>query len=58
MNARVNGHGAPRWQERFLQLASGPIPVESFVSPAYFEREREALFRKVWLMLVAPKKCG
>ena len=47
MNARVNGHGAPRWQERFLQLASGPIPVESFVSPAYFEREREALFRKV-----------
>ncbi len=47
MNARMNEHGAALWRERFPQLSSGPIAVEPYVSPAYFEREREAIFRKV-----------
>ena len=32
-------------------LGTGPVPVEPVVSPEYFEREREAIFKKVWLNL-------
>ncbi len=32
-------------------LGTGPVPVAPVVSPEYFEREREAIFRKVWLNL-------
>ena len=49
MNARITTDPAPLWHERFPQLDSGPIKVEPYVSPAYFERERDAIFRKVWL---------
>jgi len=32
-------------------LGTGPVPVAPVVSPEYFEREREAIFKKVWLNL-------
>ena len=36
------------WSDRF-ELGTDPIPVEALTSPDYFEREREKMFRRVWL---------
>lgn len=30
-------------------LGTGPVPVEPYISKDYYEREREQIFRKVWL---------
>ena len=49
MSAQINGTQAARWHDRYPELGTGPIPVEPYISPAFFEREREAVFRKVWL---------
>lgn len=32
------------------ELGTGPVAVEPYVSPAYFERERQHVFRKSWLL--------
>ena len=39
----------PRLADPYPQLGTGPVPVEPYISPAYFEREREKIFRRVWL---------
>ena len=38
-----------RWAKRYPELGTAPIPAEPCVSPAYFERERESVFRRTWL---------
>ena len=38
-----------RWTELYPELGTGPVPIEPYVSREYFERERELIFRKVWL---------
>ena len=30
-------------------LGTGPVPIEPYASPAYFEKERERVFRRAWL---------
>jgi phenylpropionate dioxygenase-like ring-hydroxylating dioxygenase large terminal subunit len=42
---------APRnkWHDRYPELGTGPIPIEPYVSRAYFEKERDRIFSKVWL---------
>ena len=30
-------------------LGTGPVPVEPFISPEYFELERERIFRRTWI---------
>ncbi len=40
-----------RWDEKYPELGTEPIPIEPFVSERYFELERERVFRKVWLMV-------
>lgn len=37
------------WTARYPELGTGPLAVEPYISPAYFELERERIFRKVWL---------
>jgi len=37
------------WAERFPEIGTDPVPVDACISPDYFEREREKLFKKVWL---------
>ena len=32
-------------------MIEGPIPVEPYVSAEFFEREREAIFKRAWLNL-------
>ena len=38
-----------RWSEEYPELGTDPVPTEPCISPAYFELERERVFRKVWL---------
>jgi phenylpropionate dioxygenase-like ring-hydroxylating dioxygenase large terminal subunit len=38
-----------RWHEQYPELGTGPVSVEPYVSQEYFERERERIFRRVWL---------
>jgi len=38
-----------RWARAYPELGTGPVPIEPCISPEYFEREREAIFRRLWL---------
>ena len=39
----------PRWTAQYPELGTGPASIESYISPEYFELERERIFRRVWL---------
>jgi phenylpropionate dioxygenase-like ring-hydroxylating dioxygenase large terminal subunit len=44
------GYEPNRFLRRYAdRLGTGPVPVEPFVSPGYFAREREAIFKRCWL---------
>jgi phenylpropionate dioxygenase-like ring-hydroxylating dioxygenase large terminal subunit len=38
-----------RLSDPYPHLGTGPVPVEPYISQAYFEREREKIFRRMWL---------
>lgn len=38
-----------RWADEYPELGTGPVPTEPYISPRYFDREREEMFRRVWL---------
>ncbi len=38
-----------RWTNKYPELGTEPIPVEPNISPEYFERERERIFKRTWL---------
>jgi phenylpropionate dioxygenase-like ring-hydroxylating dioxygenase large terminal subunit len=38
-----------QWSLDYPELGTDPVPTEPCISPAYFELERERVFRKVWL---------
>ena len=43
------GLGAPgSLHARFPELGTGPLPVEPYVSPVWFAREKTYVFKKVW----------
>ena len=46
MTTQTNGW---KWHGQYPELGTGPVPIEPYISPEYFEREREKIFRKVWL---------
>ncbi|MCQ8278879.1 hypothetical protein NFI95_10510 [Acetobacteraceae bacterium KSS8] len=33
-----------RWLEKYPELGRGPISTEPYISPEYYEREREKIF--------------
>lgn len=37
------------WAVRYPDLGTGPVPTEPNISPEYFERERERIFKRSWL---------
>src|SRR5579871_6704371 len=44
------GYEPNRFLRRYAdKLGTGPVPVEPFISPDYFARERETVFRRCWL---------
>lgn len=38
-----------RWLQKYPELGSGPISIEPYISPDWYAREQEKIFRKVWL---------
>src|SRR6267154_3387574 len=42
-------HASPKWTELYPELGIGPIPIEPTLSSEQFERERESIFKRVWL---------
>jgi phenylpropionate dioxygenase-like ring-hydroxylating dioxygenase large terminal subunit len=38
-----------KWHDLYPDLGTGPVPIEPYISRAYFEREQALIFRKVWL---------
>lgn len=43
------GPNGERWAITYPELGTNPLPVEPNISPAYFEREREQIFKRSWL---------
>ena len=37
------------WTPKYPELGTGPIPTEPCISPEYYERERDLIYKKVWL---------
>ena len=40
-----------RLHDRYPELGTGPVPVEPYISPAYFAQEKEKIFKKTWLQV-------
>lgn len=40
---------AERWTTQYPELDTLPVPVEPYVSPEYFDLERERIFKRLWL---------
>jgi phenylpropionate dioxygenase-like ring-hydroxylating dioxygenase large terminal subunit len=38
-----------KWTTQYPEPGTDPIPIVHCISPEYFAREREAIFRRVWL---------
>ncbi|MBC7162339.1 MAG: aromatic ring-hydroxylating dioxygenase subunit alpha [Immundisolibacter sp.] len=51
MNSPANLNPRP-FAPRYPQLGTGPVPVSSAVDPAFFELERERIFRGMWVNLI------
>jgi Rieske 2Fe-2S family protein len=37
------------WTEHYADLGTGPVSFEDSISPEFYERERDAIFREAWL---------
>jgi phenylpropionate dioxygenase-like ring-hydroxylating dioxygenase large terminal subunit len=49
MATAVQTANGNKWHDRYPELGTEPLPIEPYISRAYFEKERERIFRKVWL---------
>ena len=38
-----------KWSRRHPELGTSPVPVEAYVSPGFFGRELDSVFRRSWL---------
>jgi phenylpropionate dioxygenase-like ring-hydroxylating dioxygenase large terminal subunit len=38
-----------QWSEKYPDVGTGPVSTEPCISPEYFERERELIFRRHWI---------
>jgi phenylpropionate dioxygenase-like ring-hydroxylating dioxygenase large terminal subunit len=47
--AGVDEPAEGRWTARHPELGTGPVSYEDSISPAFYELEREAIFRRAWL---------
>jgi len=47
--AAVEQSKTMKWTERYPEVGTGPLPVAPYTSRDYFDKERELIFRKVWL---------
>jgi len=47
----MGSSGEHRYTLDYPELGTGPVPVEPYISPDYFEKERQRIFRHTWLHL-------
>jgi len=47
----VGGPAKKRYTLNYPELGTGPVPVEPYISPEYFEKERQKIFNRTWLHL-------
>ena len=51
---RINGAydlNDDRWNDKYPELGTEPIPIEPYISREYFALERDRIFRNVWLQV-------
>ena len=48
MNAPASIHEM-KIMNQLPDMGSGPIPVEPYISPEYFEKEKEKIFKRAWI---------
>jgi phenylpropionate dioxygenase-like ring-hydroxylating dioxygenase large terminal subunit len=39
------------WHSQYPELGTAPVPIEPYISPEFFELERERVFSRAWLCL-------
>lgn len=58
--ASKNNIATPRWAAKYPELGQEPLPVEPYISPEWYEDEKEKIFKKCWLYVARveelPKK--
>nr|MDT0663629.1 hypothetical protein [Micromonospora sp. DSM 115978] len=37
------------WTEHYPALGTGPVSYEDSITPEFYEREKEAIFKRAWL---------
>jgi glycine betaine catabolism A len=47
--ARLPKPTAGSWTEHYSELGTDPVSYEDSISPPFYERERDAIFRRAWL---------
>ncbi|HTT77498.1 MAG TPA: Rieske (2Fe-2S) protein [Candidatus Binataceae bacterium] len=47
---RNSGNGGT-WHSQYPELGTAPVPIEPYISPEFFELERDRVFRRTWLCL-------
>jgi phenylpropionate dioxygenase-like ring-hydroxylating dioxygenase large terminal subunit len=45
------GSNDKKWHSQYPELGTDPVPIEPYISPEFFELERDRVFRRVWLCL-------
>lgn len=48
MKRKASAH---RYTAAHPELGTGPVPIDTYISPAYYEKERERIFRRSWLLV-------
>ena len=46
-----NGASGASWHSQYPKLGTEPVPIEPYISPEFFELEREHVFKRAWLCL-------
>lgn len=47
-----------QWSEKYPEVGRGPVATEPCISPEYFERERDAIFRHHWINVGRVEEVG
>ena len=48
-NSLVTKPSSGHWTDAYPELGRGPVSLEDCVSPEFYEKEREHVFKKTWL---------
>lgn len=49
MAAAAQSSNGKKWHDFYPELGTAPVPIDPYISRAYFEKEQERIFSKVWL---------